>query len=265
MQRPATLDSTKLKTKPDSLAVSIGNADSLMLTIGNDLPRTGFTPRKFIKPVYGNSAKGAYYFIMKQGFLKGKKNILNQVDGNLSLDEFSLYHLLDVNVANWRPEENYYYDNEVRLEEMEKLMQVLKKGKSICAPLVNRLFLDYHLKALRYLELYFEPGSIKHKEIADASLKFVAEYYKKHISRLQGDMPLKIALYLNRFNWFPGGHEGAWYGYDFLTTVAKNRELTDPEMKLWANYLKIYDPTLKNPLPPGNNRESLLMAMKEGY
>ncbi len=264
-RKPNKLDSATFKAKLDSAAGANGNPDSLLLTFDNTLPRTGFTPRNYSKPNYGKAPKGVYYYLLKQGFLKGNKNILGNVDGNLSLDAFSLYHLIDVNITNWKPEENYFYDKEVRLEEMDRLMGVLKKGNSICTPVVNELYLTYHRKALRYLELFFEPGSAKHKEIADASLKFIAEYYKKRLIQLKGDMPLKIALYLNRFNWFPGANEGAWFGYDFLTAVAKRRMLSEQEMKLWANYLKVYDPVLKNPLPASYNKESLLKLMSTGY
>jgi hypothetical protein len=82
---------------------------------------------------------------------------------------------------------------------------------------------------------------------------------------LEGDLPFKIALYLNRFNWFPGANEGAWYGYDFLMFVAKKRQLNDAELKLMANYLKVYDPSLKNPLPSGLNKESLMKLMAVSY
>ena len=274
---PIKLDSIVLDTAAvDSLSVDpfadnvkldtiTDNMDTLSFAIGTGLKRTGFKQRMYSKPTYSKAPMSAYYFILKQGFLKGNKNILNKIDGNLSLDPFSLHHLLDISVSLWRPEENYFYDKEARLEEMERLVNTLKKGNSICAPVVNDLYLDYHLKALRYLELYFEPGSAKHKEIAAGSLKFITEYYKRRLHALHGDTPLKIALYLNRFSWFPGANEGAWFGYDFLSNLAKHRVLNDTEMKLWANYLKVYDPELKKPLPRGYAREAVVKLMNEPY
>jgi hypothetical protein len=196
--------------------------------------------------------------MLKQGFVKGNRNILSQVDGNLSLNAFSLYHLLKVNVVNWNPETNYFYDKEVRLEEMDRLIGMLKKGNPICEPIINGFYLEYHRKALQYLELYFEPGSAKHKEIAESSLKYITEYYKKRITDLHGDLPLKLAMYLNTFNWFPGNNEGAWFGYDLLNAIMKKRKLTPEEERLWMTYVKIYNPDFKVGLPAGYTKERVL-------
>jgi hypothetical protein len=262
MQRQAKLDSAT--SKSDSTVIVVATPEAVQLSIEGELPRTWFKDREYKKPSYDNSPKGAYYFMLKQGFVKGK-NILGSVDGNLSLDAFSLYHLLDVNVTNWKPEENSYYDKEIRLEEMDRLITSLKKSSSICAPLVNTLYLTYHSKALRYLELYFEPGSAKHKDIADGSMKFIVEYYKKRMTELKGDVPLQVALYLNQFNWFPGTNEGTWYGFDLINSMAKKRKLNENEMKLWANYLKVYDRELQNPLPVGYSKENLTALMQDQY
>lgn len=240
-------------------------ADLQKLTNGEGLNRTSYLPRNFIKPTFSSEPKSPYYYLLVQGFVKGKKNILSTVDGNLSLDAFSLYHLLEANISNWKPDENYFHDKEIRLEEMEKLVIVLKKSNSLCTPLVNNLYLTYHRKALRYLELFFEPGSAKHKEIADGSLKFIVEYYKKRISVLEADFRLALALYLNRFNWFTGANEGAWYAFDFLSLLAKKDSLNTEELRLWANYLKIYDPQMKTPLPPGYTKDAILKAGLKGY
>lgn len=255
------LDSARHCALQDSIAgFNPNKRDSLMLSIASGLPRVAFHDRKFIKPTFGNTPKGEYYFMLKQGFLKGNKNILSNVDGNLSLDAISLYRFLKVNVTNWEPQDNYYYDKEVRLEELDRMMAVLKKGNPLCDPLINGFYLEYHRKALQYLELYFEPGSTKHKEIAEVSLKFITEYYKKRLTDLKGDLPLKLAMYLNRFNWFPGNNEGASYGHDLLTAIAKKRKLTVEEQKLFVNYIKIYNPAFKVALPAGYTKEQVLAS-----
>jgi hypothetical protein len=259
--RNLKLDSSKHIARQDSLAGYVSaNRDSLMLSTAPGIQRTAFQDRTFIKPTFGNTPKGEYYFMLKQGFLKGNKNILSNVEGNLSLNAFSLYHLLKVNIVNWNPELNYFYDKEVRLEEIDRLLGMLKKGNPTCAPIINGFYLEYHRKALQYLELYFEPGSAKHKEIAEASIKFITEYYKRNVSALKGDLPLKIAMYLNRFNWFPGNNEGAWYGYDFLNAVLKKRKFTPEEEKLWLTYVKIYNRDFKIGLPGGYTKEQVLAA-----
>jgi outer membrane protein OmpA-like peptidoglycan-associated protein len=259
------LDSARHCARQDSIAgYNPLKRDSLMLSLASGLPRGAFQDRRFIKPTFGNTPKGEYYFMLKQGFLKGNKNILSNVEGNLSLDAISLFRFLRVNLINWDPEQNYFYDKEVRLEELDRLVAVMKKGTPLCAPQVNGFYLEYHRKALQYLELYFEPGSAKHKEIAESSLKFITEYYKKRIPELRGDFPLKLAMYLNRFNWFPGNNEGAWYGYDLLTAIAKKRKLTPEEQKLFVTYIKIYNPEFKVALPAGYTKESV-MATQTTY
>jgi hypothetical protein len=255
------LDSVHHVAKQDSIAgYNPINRDSLMLNVPAGQIRSVFRGRTFTKPTFGTTPKGEYYFMLKQGFLKGNKNILTNVDGNLSLDAVSLFHLLRVNVSNWNPTVNYFYDKEVRLEEIDRLMLILKKGNPICDPQINGFYLEYHRKALQYLELYFEPGSAKHKEIADGSLKFITEYYKKRISELHGDLPLKLAMYLNRFNWFPGKDEGAWYGYDFLNALLKKRKFTPEEEKLWMSYVKTYNPDFKVALPAGYTKEKVMAS-----
>ena len=259
--RNLQLDSAGHTSQQDSIAgYNPINRDSLMLQVEKGLPRAAFKERRFIKPTFGNTPKGEYYFMLKQGFVNGNRSVLSNVDGNLSLNAFSLYHLLKVNVFNWKPESNYFYDREVRIEEMDKLISVLKKGNPICEPIINGFYLEYHRKALRYLELYFEPSNAKHKEIAENSLQYITEYYKKRIDHLRGDLPLKLAMYLNTYNWFPGRYEGAWFGYDLFNAILKKRKLTPEEERLWMTYVKIYNPDFKVGLPAGYGKEQIQAA-----
>jgi hypothetical protein len=251
-------------TKEESAVVS-ATSELQSIVIGSDLPKTTFTSRTYTKPTYDVAEKGVYYNMLKQGFLKGNKTIAGSVDGAQSLDAFGLFHLLDITITNWKPEENSFFDKDIRLEEIDKLVAGMKRSSSVCVASVNRLYLNYHTKTLRYLELYFEPGSAKHKDIADASLKYITEYYKKRIADLPADLPFRVALYLNRFNWFPGNNEGASYGYDLISNVARKRSLSGDELKLLANYLSLYDPELTNALPSGISKESMERTMSERY
>ena len=241
----------------DLTKIDVTNKDTSAVSITTEIKRTTFKPRSFTKPNYDASEKSTYYQMLKQGFVKGNKSIAGSVDGVQSLDAIALYHLLDLTIAMWKPDENLFYDKDIRLEEMDRLISQLKRSSSLCTAQANRLYLDYHAKALRYLELFFEPGSAKHKDIADASLKYVNEYYKKHITDFKNDDALKTALYLNRFNWFPGNNEGAWYGFDLLNAIARKRSLTPAEAKLFSNYVLLYDSEFKNPLPSGFSKETL--------
>jgi hypothetical protein len=260
------MDSTTFTHAVDSLLwsdVSGGRADSVMFSAIEDWPRSSFLGRRFIKPTYGPTQNESYYLLMKQQFVKRNTGMPRHRENSPSLDDVSLYHLLDANISQWRPDDNYFYDKEVRLEEMDRLIKVLCKESPICTPFMSALLLEYHRKALRYLELYFEPGSARHKEIADESLHFISEYYMTWAAALDTSLTLRIAMYLNRFNWFPGSNEGAWYGFGFLSAVARTRQLSDLELKLWAQYLEVYDPKLRNPLPGGYNKEQIARLMNE--
>lgn len=246
-------DSSKTVEAP----LAITHLDTTFMEIGTGLEKVGFPNRVYTKPSYHVEPKGVYYFLLKQGFVKGNKAIVGNVDGNVSLDAYALFHFLEANISQWKPEQNYFFDREVRLEEMERLMAQMKKDRTVCAPMLSDLFLTYHRKALVYLNAYFEPGSAKHKEIAESSLKYITEYYKKRVKSLPANVPVKVALFLNQFNWFSGANEGAWYGFDFMNALVKARKLNDQELKLWAQYLKTFDPAGKNPLPGGYTKEML--------
>ena len=224
----------------------------------------------FNKPIFNTLPKGAYYFLLKQHFLKGDKEILNWTEkeggGHAQLDVFNLYHLVSTNVFEFDPIENQFYDKEVQLEEIDKLITQLKKRDNIiCPPQINALYLEYHLKALYYLERYFSPGNEKQAKIVDASLNFITEYYKKRASAVSPRLSLHVAKQLNLFNWLPSSKPGAWYGYDLINTIAKQRILSEEELKLLAHYKKMYDPKFKTKLPIILSKETIVDLWNEAY
>jgi hypothetical protein len=220
---------------------------------------------------FDNSQKGAYYYLLKQFYVKKNQAALSHVEYEndrtaVTLNAFNLWHLIVQNVRVWDPFENYFYDIDVQLDEMEKLVGLLKQSdKGLCQAQVNQLYLDYHLKVLYYLERFAEPGNPKHTKYADASLKFISSYYKARAATVNPRLSLHIAKQFNIFNWLPGSQCGAWHGFDLLNTIAKQRLLSDEEFKLYAHYLKMYNPQMRKLSPVTIDKDKILALWNQPY
>ncbi len=220
---------------------------------------------------FDQTPKGAYYYLLKQRYLKNNSAILNNVayensSANVELNVFNLWHLTYANVSRWDPFENHFYDEEVQVDEMARLIGSLHSlDKHLCKPQINNLYLEYHLKVLYYLERFQEAGNAKHVKYADTSLKFISDYYKSRAKHITPKLSMHIIRQLNAFNWLPGLQHGAWYGYELLTAISKERILSEEEMKLFAHYLKLYNPELKRMPSITLDKEKLIALMDEGY
>jgi hypothetical protein len=220
---------------------------------------------------FDQSPKGAYYYLLKQHYLKNNKAVLDNVSyehssASVELNVFNLWHLVYVNVSRWDPFENHFYDEEVQLDEMSRLIGSMHSlDKYLCKPQVNNLYLEYHLKVLYHLERFQEAGNAKHVKYADASLKFIGNYYKTRARQITPKLSMHIIKQLNAFNWLPGIQHGAWYGYELLTSISKERILSEEEIKLYAHYLKLYNPELKRMSTITLDKDKLTALMSEGY
>ncbi|HYC84207.1 MAG TPA: hypothetical protein VEB86_03255 [Chryseosolibacter sp.] len=220
---------------------------------------------------FNDEPKGAYYYLLKEYFLKKNKSPLTHVEdaatgGEFRLDVFNLWHLVKMNVDGWDPHNNYFFDRDVLLDELERLIAMLKQSDhGICRPQVNTLYLNYHLNVLYYLQFYAEPGNPKHEKYADNALKFIAGYYKSRPKMISPKLALHLVKQFNLLNWLPGRRAGAYYGYDLLNTIARVRELNEEEEKLYAHYLGVYDPQMKKTPVPVSKREKLAKLMDEKY
>jgi hypothetical protein len=223
------------------------------------------------KPSYNTDPKSLYYTLLKEKFVFEHNDILGNFEyvddeAPVELDGFNLYHLLRQTVSEWNPNHRYYYDKDVQFYEIGKLVDKMKKLDGlICTPQVKQLYLDYHLKSLYYLERYFEPGNVKQTKIADASIKFITDYYKIRVKALTPALSLHIVKQMNLFNWLPGSRCGAVYGYEILKIMAKQRMLNEEELKLYAHYIRLYDPAFKSSLSPLLEKEKLVQLGREPY
>jgi hypothetical protein len=110
----------------------------------------------------------------------------------------------------------------------------------ICRPLVNQLYLDYHLKALHYLTIYYEPGNPKHTEIAQQSLAFISGYYIRNAAKVTPRLSLYLLHQLNAFYALPGQNEATRYAWNLLKSIKIKRALVPTEEVLFEKYNRYY-------------------------
>lgn len=213
----------------DELAAESGGSLQLSLPDGRYRPSFG-------KPVYS-----PLLFYLKLLFLNNEPSIRQHIISSDNLYEFDLWTLVHYNVANWEPLANYFQDAEIQLEEMNKLVSLLKKiNKRICPDQINQLYLDYHLKALHYLSIYFEPGNHKQTEIAQQSLTFISRYYGRHASIVTPQLSLYLLKQLNAMHIIPGRYDGPWYAWNLLKNISSKRSLSPSETVLFKKYERYY-------------------------
>jgi hypothetical protein len=201
---------------------------------------------------FDDRQKGAYYYLLKQHYVKNNKAVLENVayadqGANVALSVFNLWHLIKTTVTEWNPLENHFYDKDIQLDEMERLISTLKKQDGIlCKPQINDLYLSYHLKMLYYFEHFPQPGNPVQARYIQNSLRFITNYYKARSKNINSTLSLHIIKQLNLFNLLPGNQPGARYGHDLLNAIAASRILNNEEFKIYAHYQKIFNPQLKS-------------------
>jgi len=206
-----------------------------------------FGTRLYRSLSYDALPKNPMYLKMKKYLLQ--KNKLNQwfvkpISNEMPIFQLALF--FETQLIRWNPEENYFYDKEIRLEEMNSMVGRLKKNSSrLCPDYIVDLYLEYHLKALHYLDAYAVPGNALHTRIADESIQYISNYYTRHAKLLPSEFVLYLVRQLNTFNWLPGNKPGAWYSYNLLKAVATTRILSTKEFELLLVLIKMYDPTIE--------------------
>lgn len=202
------------------------------------------------QPNYGPTVYDPFNFYLKSIFLRNNKSFAQYVISSDDWYEFDLFLLLNYNVTNWNPEQNYFQDREVLLEDMHKLITMLKRAdKRICRATVNNLYLNYHLKALHYLSQYYEPGNSKHTEIAQQSLAFISRYYSQHANAVTPRLSLYLLHQLNAFYVIPGQYDATWYARNLLNSISTKRPLSQYEEVLLEKYNRYYSrPVKKKPV-----------------
>lgn len=189
-------------------------------------------------PSFGPENYSPYLFYLKKLFVKDETSIAPHMIISDNLIEFDIATLARYHVMQWRPFSNYFADPEVTLAEMDRIINLLKKISSpaLCTPVQNKLFLDYHLKALHYISQYFEPGNAQQVDIAQRSLQFITNYYSKNAYLVTPRLSMYILLQLNAFHWIPGKYDGTWYAWNLLKNIVGLRALDADEMYLFRKY-----------------------------
>jgi hypothetical protein len=230
---------------------------------------TSIRQKFFKQKSFDESQKGAYYFLLKQYYAKKNTSILDHVttsdDNGSAFTVFNLWHFLAITIDRWDPTKNFFYDRDVQLTEMDRLIAVMKKSDAgLCKPQINSLYLEYHLKMLHYLAEFQEPGNASHTKFAESSLKFIADYYKTRKAQVNSKFCVYLLKQFNLLNTLPGSRPGAWYAYDLLHSIAQHRLLNDEEIKLYAHYLRLFNPSFKK-LPLIYDRERLVKLAAEVF
>jgi hypothetical protein len=200
-----------------------------------------YRPTEKYAPSHAISTKSPFLYYLKILYIKNKGSVAPYISLSDDFREFDLYTLAQYHVSRWNPFINYYADHEVQLMEMDKVIKQLKTAQRlICPRSTNELYLDYHLKALHYMSVYYEPGNALHTDIVQQSLKFIGNYYAKYAESITPRLSLYILHQLNAFHWMPGKYEGTWYARNILISIRTNRELTTDENFLYEKYRTFY-------------------------
>lgn len=192
-------------------------------------------------PFFGAEQNSPRLFYLKKLFVKGETSIAQHMISSDNILEFDVYTLAKYHVQQWGPFSNSFADREVQLLEMDKVISLLKgSSKRICPPQVNQLYLNYHLKALHYINQYFEPGNARQVDIAQRSLQFITNYYSKNAGLVTPRLSMYILLQLNAFHWIPGRYDGTWYAWNLLKSIRAKRNLREDELILYKKYEMYY-------------------------
>ena len=199
------------------------------------------------KASFDVSEKGDYYFFIKTLLLSRDKSILQFVRTSDNFAEFDLYYLLRLTVDQWNPVTNYYYDGDIKLPEMDRLIRTMRTiNKRICRTQLNQLYLDYYFKSLIHFSNYAIAGDKEELRIAEDALKYVSTYYQNHADRLFPKLTLYLADAFNSFYSFPTKRASTEYAAKIMHAVNKRTQLTDAEMDRWEVYRRMYYPDPKS-------------------
>jgi outer membrane protein OmpA-like peptidoglycan-associated protein len=192
------------------------------------------------KPTFDYSAKGDYYYFMQTLFLKEDERIRNFVSTSDNYAEFDLFTFLRTNITAWDPVNNHFYDSAVQLDALNRLVQKLKRmDERICREQVSQLYLDFHLKALHYLNIYFTPGSKQDAVLAEGSLNYISEYYRSRSNYMFPKLTIYLCDGLNYFSNLPTSIPAPEYAGRVLEPLVANTILTDAELLRWRTYGKL--------------------------
>lgn len=233
-----------VKLRADSASV-----DSLVNTMfaSRFVPSTGPGSRV---PTYDAGEKGDYYFFVKMLATGKEENIRQFVYTSDNYFEFDLFYFLYVNVANWDPFKNHFFDLDIGLTEMRSLVNRLKSiQKHLCPSDANQLYLDFYMKSLFYLSRHRAPGDGREMNLADQSLRGIASYYASRPRMLFPRLVLHVTRQLHNFYWLPTRKSSIGYAFDIMAAADARRMLSYEEQEAWETYRKLYTPKFRSYQP----------------
>jgi outer membrane protein OmpA-like peptidoglycan-associated protein len=192
-------------------------------------------------PSFDLSEKGDYYYFIKTLFFTRDKSILEFVNQSDNHVEFDLYNLLRMNVDNWDPIRNHFYDADIQIPQMYNLISNLRsRDRFICRIDVNQLYLDFYVKCLNNAKVNDISGNGDKIKIADASLSFLQRYYVAHAKSLFPKLTLYVSGFMNSCYHLPTRKASTQYAYPILREVAFFKMLSDKEREQFDVYKKMY-------------------------
>lgn len=234
---PASISKKRYRPNPDSL-VAVLDEEMMKSGIPVKIGKVIYQPKTYYK-----GTKSPYYTLLVNYFHRNNKTILRYYESAddkampEGLNEFNLLHLVQISLEGWNPEENSWYDRDIGLVELHSLVNKLQAiGGSICPQDLNEVLLTYYHKSLRYLSRYQEGGNEAHSKIANASLKFISNYYRNRTKYMNPRLAVYLAWQLNAYNWLPGTHCGAYYGAGILQPASKTTQLDESGLWLLEQY-----------------------------
>jgi hypothetical protein len=155
--------------------------------------------------------------------------------------EFDLYYLLRLNVNEWNPVTNHYYDADITLTEMNGLIRTMRTtNKRICPTQLSQLYLDYYFKALAYCSNRAGQGEKEELKIAEEALSYLSTYYQNRADHLFPKLTRYLADGLNSFYWLPTRIASTEHAAKIMQAANKRGLLTDAEKERLEVYRKMY-------------------------
>lgn len=193
------------------------------------------------KGTFDISEKGDYYFFIKTLFLSRDKSILEFVRTSDNFAEFDLYYLLRLTLDESNPFTNHYYDSDIQLAEIGRLISQLQFiNKRICPLQLSQLYLDYHFKTMIYLQEHFIPGNKEQVRLAERSFHYISNYYQRRSNLLFPKLTVYLVDVLNNFYWLPTRKASTEYASKIIETINKKTILSEQEQLRWEVYKKMY-------------------------
>lgn len=193
------------------------------------------------KASFDVSEKGDYYFFIKTLFLSRDKSILEFVRTSDNFAEFDLYYLLRLNVNEWNPVTNHYYDADITITEMNGLIRTMRTtNKRICPTQLSQLYLDYYFKSLVYCSNRAPRVEKEELKIAEEALNYVATYYQRRSDHLFPKLTRYLADGLNSFYWLPTKIASTEHVARIMQAANRKGLLSDAEKDRWRVYRRMY-------------------------